>query len=131
MIWQSSVSIAEPTLNSEKGAYAFSRTRVAASISSCSECSINDISAVFFSVKFLTHEAAKELDTDPHLRAFGNDDVRVAFRRLDKLEVHRADRAFVLFERALERPAAVRMIASQPPHQADVIRRIDKYAYIK
>ncbi len=82
-------------------------------------------------MEFLTDHAAKEFDGYAGVRAFGNNDVRVPLRRLDKLEMHRPDRAFILLESSLERPAAFVDVAAQPPHKADIVGRIDKYANIQ
>src|SRR5688572_7774176 len=82
-------------------------------------------------MEFLTHHAAKEFDRYAGVRAFGNNDVRGTLRRLDELEMHRPDRAFILLESSLERPASFIDVAAEPPHKADIVRRIYKYANVQ
>src|SRR6185436_19928960 len=93
----------------------------------CGSSSIN----CFLLTKFLTNQAAKEFDADAHLSALRNDDVGVTLRRLDKLEMHRADGSFVLLERSLKCSAAFINISTQPSHQPYVIRRIDEYPNVE
>src|SRR5512140_913134 len=82
-------------------------------------------------IEFLTHKAAKELDADAHLRAFGNDNVGITLRRFYKLEMHRPDRAHVLVHRMFVRAPAFGVVALQTAYQAHIVRCIHKDTHIE
>src|SRR5205085_2415661 len=83
-----------------------------------------------FYVQFFPHKAAQKFDADVLLATFRNDHIRMAFRRLDKFEVHRSDRALILLERSLKGSSALGDVPSQAAHQTDIVRCIDKYSYV-
>jgi hypothetical protein len=60
-----------------------------------------------------------------------DDDVRPAFAWFDELQVHRPDRVHVLLQDLLQRTAAGRDVALDPPHQADVGVGVHEHLHIQ
>src|SRR5579883_3238053 len=69
---------------------------------------------------------ANQFDGDVVLAALRHDDVGVAFRRLDKGNVHRSDGGKILRDHTLHRPPTVAYIAQQPANEAQVSIGIHK-----
>jgi hypothetical protein len=59
--------------------------------------------------------------------ALRDDDVGVALARFDEFEVHRFDRAEILFDDRLNGPAALGDVALQTPDEARVVVCIHEY----
>ena len=60
-----------------------------------------------FAFDFFADFTTNKFDADVVVCAFGNDDVGVAFRRFDKLEVHRANGCKILRDDRFDRSAAL------------------------
>jgi hypothetical protein len=58
------------------------------------------------------------------------DHVRVAFTRLDELEMHRLHGRQVLVDDLVERPSAITRIALQTPDQSNVRICVDEYFHV-
>src|SRR5258705_7984487 len=61
-----------------------------------------------------------EIDRHQVVAPFGDDEVGVALRGLDELQMHRAHARFVLSDYLVQRAAALGEIALQPPDEANV-----------
>ena len=64
------------------------------------------------------------------MSALGNDDISVAFRRLDKLHVHRPDSGQVLFDHRVNRPSAFGNVTPEPSDETNVVGRVHKNLYV-
>src|SRR4051812_6725070 len=65
------------------------------------------------------------------LSALRDNDVSMPLRRFDKFEMHRPNCALVLLQSSLKCTAAFRDVPSQPTHQSNVVRSINKYADVQ
>jgi len=64
------------------------------------------------------------------MATFRNDNVRVPFRRLDKLHVHRPHRRHVLLDHRFNRAPALIQVASQTANETNIVRRVDEHLNI-
>src|SRR5207244_6987104 len=66
-----------------------------------------------------------EVDRDEVVSAFGDDEIRVALRRLDELEVHRANARLVLTNDLIQGAASLGDVALESPDETDVRIGVD------
>ncbi len=82
--------------------------------------------SVTAAVQFKFDTGKDHLDPDPVVASLGEDDVGVALRRFDELEVHRSHRRKVLPDHVVHGPAPVSDVSLQSPNETDVLGDIDK-----
>jgi len=70
------------------------------------------------------------LDRDRIVATARNDDVRVAFTRLDEFVVHRLNGGEVLLDDLIERPAADMGVALDAANEPDVGVRVDEHLHV-
>ena len=77
-------------------------------------------------VNFFADFAANKFDADVVVCAFGNNQIGVAFRRLDKLEVHRAHGGVILRDDGFDRATAFDNIALKPSNKSNIVGSINE-----
>src|SRR6188474_765850 len=91
----------------------------------CARSSVDEPRLVALTAEGLTDHGDDDLGADLVLAAFGDDDIRPAFRGFDELEMHGANGAVVLIAYGLEGSPALLDVAADSSEGADVRVRVD------